>query len=181
MLQIGHRESFDVDIFVDDPQLLPYLNPCIQDLQLDTSPDDYEAGGASSLKLTFGGLGEIDFICAPALTKPHTRLLVVESHLAPVETLLEIVAKKIVHRGRHMQPRDMFDIAATVRSADNNDLLVGLEPYSAACLQAMHVADGMRPELVAASLDRLLVKAGFEDLRRTAQADTVRFPSRFAA
>ncbi|WP_457663786.1 hypothetical protein [Sinorhizobium medicae] len=27
MLQIDHRESFDVDIFLDDPQLLPYLNP----------------------------------------------------------------------------------------------------------------------------------------------------------
>jgi hypothetical protein len=30
MLQIDHRESFDVDIFLDDPQLLPYLNPKTQ-------------------------------------------------------------------------------------------------------------------------------------------------------
>jgi len=30
MLQIDHRESFDVDIFLDDPQVLPYLNPKTQ-------------------------------------------------------------------------------------------------------------------------------------------------------
>jgi hypothetical protein len=27
MLQIDHRESHDIDIFLNDPQLLPYLNP----------------------------------------------------------------------------------------------------------------------------------------------------------
>lgn len=27
MLQIDHRESHDIDIFVDDPQWLPFLNP----------------------------------------------------------------------------------------------------------------------------------------------------------
>jgi len=27
MLEIDHRESYDIDIFIDDPQLLPYLNP----------------------------------------------------------------------------------------------------------------------------------------------------------
>ncbi|WP_245464080.1 nucleotidyl transferase AbiEii/AbiGii toxin family protein [Rhizobium sp. NXC24] len=39
MLQIDHRESFDVDIFVQDPQLLPYLNPQTQGYELDISPD----------------------------------------------------------------------------------------------------------------------------------------------
>lgn len=27
MLQIDHRESDDIDIFLDDPQVLPFLNP----------------------------------------------------------------------------------------------------------------------------------------------------------
>ncbi len=26
MLQIDHRDSFDIDVFIDDPQLLPFLN-----------------------------------------------------------------------------------------------------------------------------------------------------------
>jgi len=27
MLQIDHRESHDIDLFLDDPQIIPYLNP----------------------------------------------------------------------------------------------------------------------------------------------------------
>lgn len=34
MLQIEHRESFDVDIFVSDPQRLPFLNPQVQEYDL---------------------------------------------------------------------------------------------------------------------------------------------------
>ena len=39
MLQIHHRESFDVDIFIHDPQVLPYLNPQTQGYVLDIRPD----------------------------------------------------------------------------------------------------------------------------------------------
>ena len=39
MLQIDHRESFDVDIFIDDPQALPYLNPQTQGIALDITLD----------------------------------------------------------------------------------------------------------------------------------------------
>ena len=38
MLQINHRESFDIDIFVDDPQVLPYLNPTTQGYTLQVNP-----------------------------------------------------------------------------------------------------------------------------------------------
>lgn len=30
MLQINHRESFAIDILVNDPQVLPYLSPATQ-------------------------------------------------------------------------------------------------------------------------------------------------------
>ncbi|WP_323131355.1 hypothetical protein [Sinorhizobium medicae] len=51
MLQIDHRESFDVDIFLDDPQLLPYLNPKTQGYALDINPDGYESDGSRTLKI----------------------------------------------------------------------------------------------------------------------------------
>jgi len=35
----------DVDIFLDDPQLLPYLNPKTQRYALDINPDGYESDG----------------------------------------------------------------------------------------------------------------------------------------
>lgn len=34
MLQIDHRESHDVDLFLDDPQLLPYVEATVAEMQL---------------------------------------------------------------------------------------------------------------------------------------------------
>lgn len=39
MLQIDHRESHDIDIFLDDPQLLPFLNPETQGYLLARKPN----------------------------------------------------------------------------------------------------------------------------------------------
>ena len=35
MLQIDHRESHDIDLFLSDPQFLPYLNPETEGFELD--------------------------------------------------------------------------------------------------------------------------------------------------
>jgi len=45
MLQISHRESFDIDIFIQDPQVLPYLNPATQGYTLQVNPDEYVRTG----------------------------------------------------------------------------------------------------------------------------------------
>ena len=50
MLQIDHRESFDVDIF----------------LALGINPDGYESDGSRTLKIVFENVGEIDFIASAA-------------------------------------------------------------------------------------------------------------------
>lgn len=51
MLQINHRESFDIDIFIDDPQVLPYLNPKTQGYTLQVNPDEYVSDGTHALKI----------------------------------------------------------------------------------------------------------------------------------
>lgn len=63
MIQIDHRESHDIDMFIEDAQVLPYLNPETQDYVLDLVPSGYDTDGVQSLKIIFGGVGEIDFIC----------------------------------------------------------------------------------------------------------------------
>ncbi|WP_234888942.1 hypothetical protein [Sinorhizobium meliloti] len=73
MLQIDHRESFDVDIFLDDPQLLPYLNPKTQGYALDINPDGYESDGSRTLKIVFENVGEIDLCPQPAGNRPSER------------------------------------------------------------------------------------------------------------
>jgi hypothetical protein len=95
MLHIDHRESFDVDIFLDDPQLLPYLNPQTQGYTLDMNPDRYQTDGSRMLKIVFADAGEIDFICAPSLTEHPTVAAEVRGISVLLETPAEIIAKKL--------------------------------------------------------------------------------------
>jgi Nucleotidyl transferase AbiEii toxin, Type IV TA system len=54
MLQIDHRESHDVDIFLDDPQLLGFLDPAKHDFDFEILPSGYDTGdGFGFLKLAF--------------------------------------------------------------------------------------------------------------------------------
>lgn len=45
MIQIGHRQSHDVDIFLDDPQLLGFIDPSRSRLRFDVAPSDYHGDG----------------------------------------------------------------------------------------------------------------------------------------
>jgi hypothetical protein len=58
MLQIGHRESHDVDIFLDDAQYLNLLNPDHNDFDFEMSPTGYAGDGSSFLKLVFEDVGK---------------------------------------------------------------------------------------------------------------------------
>ncbi len=69
MLQIDHRESRDVDIFLPDPQLLSFLDPQTHDFQLEIRPTDHQGDGSSFLKFAFKDIGEIDFILGHAMTR----------------------------------------------------------------------------------------------------------------
>ena len=67
MIQIDHRESHDVDIFLPDPQLLPYIDPRRTNSFLKSSQPDYSGDGHGFLKIAFDGVGEIDFIVGNAM------------------------------------------------------------------------------------------------------------------
>ena len=56
MLQIHHRDSHDIDLFIDDPQYLPYLNPQTQGYDLVLGPNDYETDGSRALKIVLQAL-----------------------------------------------------------------------------------------------------------------------------
>ena len=81
MLQIDHRESRDVDIFLNDPQLLSLLDPQKRDFQFEIPPSDYKGDGARFLKLGFDKIGEIDFIVGGALTTSPTNKKLLKAKL----------------------------------------------------------------------------------------------------
>ncbi|MCZ7659040.1 MAG: hypothetical protein M5U07_14880 [Xanthobacteraceae bacterium] len=80
MLRIDHRESDDIDIFLPDPQLLPYLDPKLRDFEFGIVPSDYRGDGARFVKLAFENIGEIDFIIGRALTHPPTTNWTIEGN-----------------------------------------------------------------------------------------------------
>ena len=170
MLQINHRESHDVDLFVDDPQLLPFLNPETQEVPLERRPTDYQTDGTRVLKLTYQELGEIDFICAAHVLNEPTRVRNVRGHKVALETPAEIIAKKIYYRGTSFQPRDMLDLAAVVEHYGADYAIAALSQCGPErCLSALGTIERAKPEFVTSILVQLMLRQSTRHLVDTAQ------------
>ena len=144
MLQLDHRESHDIDIFLNDPQQLPFLDPQKQDFKSEVQPDAYEGDGVRSLKLIFG-IGEIDFIVASSLTSFPTIRSQIEGENVQLDTIPEIITKKVFYRGFSVMPRDVFDIAAAGK--ESADVIVQqLRPYKAQVTQTLAAMEKLNPE-----------------------------------
>ncbi|OYO28748.1 hypothetical protein CD932_16460 [Janthinobacterium sp. PC23-8] len=108
MLRYGHRFSKDIDIFVPDLQSLGFVTPRLSDVAESITTDYVEAAGYVKLYLPEG---EIDFVAAPNLTTPGFEFETILGHPVRVETSVEIIAKKMWHRGDRITGRDIFDFA----------------------------------------------------------------------
>ena len=172
MLQIGHRESHDIDLFIEDAQYLPYLNPETQDYDLALAPSDYETDGTRALKIVFDGVGEIDFICCDPVTDEPFAVSEIRGRSVQLETPAEILAKKVVFRGSHLQPRDMFDIAAVSQAMGTDYVVEACSRFPDACREALRITENMSPRLVDSVTDKLLVSEGFLGLQGSAQMIT---------
>lgn len=111
MLRYGHRFSKDIDIFVPDPQSLGFVTPRLSDVAESITSDYVEAASCVKLYLVEG---EIDFVAAPNLTVPGFTNEMIMGHQVRVETAVEIIAKKMWHRGDRITGRDIFDFALIV-------------------------------------------------------------------
>lgn len=140
MIQIDHRESYDVDLFITDPQYLPYLNPFAQDFSLTLFPNEYDSLDYIYLKLSYDDIGEVDFICSQPLTnQPTTQHNVLNKYTIEMETPAEIIAKKIVYRGSEIKHRDVFDIACVCESHGMTYLEKNLIGFKEECNTALNV------------------------------------------
>jgi hypothetical protein len=111
MLRYRHRRSRAIDIFVPDPRYLGYVTPRLSAVAEGISPDYVEEAGHVKL---IRSEGEIDFVAAPNLTTPAFETWRIAGHEVRVETAVEIVAKKMWHRGATATARDLFDLALVI-------------------------------------------------------------------
>jgi nucleotidyltransferase AbiEii toxin of type IV toxin-antitoxin system len=167
MLQIDHRESRDVDIFLSDPQLLSYLDPQKRDFEFEIPPTGYDGDGATFQKLAFKDVGEIDFIVGRAMTQSPTIQTSIEGETTLLETIPEIIAKKIYYRGSSIRPRDIFDIAAaSEQHADS--IIVALRSYRTEVWAALGVIEKLNPDFVNSAIAQLAIKDKFRSVANTA-------------
>lgn len=170
MLQIHHRRSDDIDIFLQDPQLLPYLDPKLHDFKFEIRPSDYQGDGSNFLKLAFDKIGEIDFIVSPTMTSKPSVLRKVEGEDVLVETIAEIITKKVHFRGKHIKPRDIFDIAAAARS-HREAMVDALRMYKDDVASTLAAIDRLNPDFVHATISDLAIKEEYQAVARTALDD----------
>jgi hypothetical protein len=167
MIQVQHRESHDVDIFLPDPQLLSFLDPAKHDFAFEVVPSAYTGDGARFLKLSFGESGEIDFVVASTLTSEPTVSMTIEREAVLLETVPEIITKKIYHRGATITPRDIFDIAVAGETCA--DAIIGaLRHHKNKVVVAIGAIEKLNPVFVAHAISELAIKPGFQAVAKTA-------------
>lgn len=167
MLQIDHRQSHDVDIFLDDRQLLPYLDLAKQDFTLAITPSGYHSDGAGFQKIVFDGIGEIDFIVGSSLTDGSAFKRGVKGRVVLIETVPEIVCKKVFHRGAQIRPRDIFDIAAACRT-QQVEVVAALSQFKSKVGRTIASIHSSDRGYIDAVMSDLQIKPGYESLKADA-------------
>jgi hypothetical protein len=166
MIQIGHRESRDIDIFLSDPQLLPLLDPQKNDFEFEIQPNAYMGDGTISQRFAFGE-GEIDFIVASALTSSPSIATTVEGEAILLETIPEIITKKVFYRRALIKPRDIFDIAAACENHEAS-VVAALRDYPDQVTQALAAIRKLNPSFVKGTIAELAIRDEFKTTAETA-------------
>ncbi|WP_315838037.1 nucleotidyl transferase AbiEii/AbiGii toxin family protein [Bradyrhizobium prioriisuperbiae] len=167
MLQIDHRESRDIDIFLSDPQLLAFFDPRTHDFEFEVRPAEYNGDGIGFLKLAFGDIGEIDFIVGHAMTSLPTTQRTIEGVSVQLETIPEIITKKIYHRGSNIRPRDIFDIAAAGET-HSDAIIEELRSYRLQVTQTLARIEKLNPQFVRDAIAQLAIKENYKAISQTA-------------
>lgn len=109
----------------------------------------------------FEGIGEIDFIVAGTLTTTPFETRVVEGRTVRLETIPEIIAKKVYYRGSETKPRDIFDIAAAARS-QLGEVVNGLRTLPEHVARTRERMERLNPEFVGRAIAQLMIMPDYE-------------------
>lgn len=164
MLQIGHRESYDVDLFVDDSQVLPYFRAAASETEFAIGVPAYGGDGATHLKLAFEDVGEIDVIVAASQTTHPSEPVELLGRMIQLETVAEVIAKKVRYRGSSLQPRDVFDIAGALETEHAQSVRSALADMPERTKAARTAADRLRNVATSELIGQLQIRDGLQHL-----------------
>lgn len=117
---LQHRQSKDIDIFLQDPQYLGYLSPHLNDANIDKMTE--YVTNANCIQMTFPE-GGVDFIIAAQISDHSPQKQKLHGKEVFVEDPVEIVAKKMWYRALDFHVRDLYDLACLYRSERSDDII----------------------------------------------------------
>ena len=164
MLRIDHRESYDIDLFVDDPQVLPYLRAAASETPFALGEPAYGGDGATHLKLAFDHVGEIDVIVAAPQTDRPSEPVELLGRTVELETVAEVIAKKVRYRGSSLQPRDVFDIAAALETKHAPSVKAALADMPERTRSAQEAANRLKDDATQTLIAQLQTRQRLEHL-----------------
>jgi hypothetical protein len=160
MLVLWHRESRDIDAFIDDSQYLGIVDP---ELGAESIWNCVASDRQSNYVKIVYPHGEIDFIAAGATTTIPPSLIQIDGRPVCLQHPVEVAISKMRHRPRTLKMRDIYDIAAVdqehARSLADN--LHHLTPYKADLKARL---GDITPDYLAAEFAEINVMAGWEGL-----------------
>ena len=112
-------------------------------------------------------IGEIDFIVGGSLTSTPTQSTIVEGEVVQLETIPEIITKKIYHRGSSIQPRDIFDIAAAGEEQANS-IIDELKSYKDEVTRTISVMENLNPDFINRAIADLAIKPKYDTIAKRA-------------
>lgn len=116
MLQYHHRQSHDIDIFINDVQYLSYLSPRLNDR--DTAEMRGYSEQANHLRLEYPE-GEVDFLTVapvfPGLKPQQTTLHGIDGSIQIMQDK-EILGQKLHYRAAGFTGRDLYDFVAVTQA-----------------------------------------------------------------
>lgn len=105
------------------------------------------------------------------MTPLPTTQTTIEGESTLLETIPEIITKKIYYCGSSIKPRDIFDIAAAgERHADS--VIDALRSYRAEVQAALGAIDRLNPDFVNSAIAQLSIKDKFRPVAKTALKQT---------
>lgn len=87
----------------------------------------------------------------------------IEGRDVKLETIPEIIAKKVYHRGSEAKARDVFDIAAAARS-HRSEVITALKGYRDQVAQTLERLKKLNPEFVRETIGQLMILPDFLDM-----------------
>lgn len=119
MYYLGHRKSFDIDLFIDNPQCLAFFSP---KHWIDDNPhiaDEYGESPHQIYLYTKDNI-KIDIVVRPNIDKNllDSSKAIFNSDIY-IHSIEDIIANKIIFRRNDNKPRDIFDIVASINKYPN--------------------------------------------------------------